>query len=110
MCKHSTLHLQQPAHFRPVRLIVVILIILLSISFAAQWYGRNITMPRYCRDPAGVLERVHKVLTQEEPAGDGDRKPYIIAARLTFLVPRDSNEQLRAYMQRLQQHINQQCP
>jgi hypothetical protein len=101
---------EQKAPFRPLRLIVIILIILLSISFAAQWYGRNITMPRYCKDPVGVLERVHEVLTKKQPAGDGDRKPYIIAARLTFLIPRESDEQLEVYIARLQRHIDQQCP
>lgn len=101
---------EQKAPFRPLRLILAILMILVAISFAAQWYGRNVTMPRYCEDPAGVLERVHEVLTRERPAGDGDRKPYIIAARLTFLVPRKSDEPLDVYLQRLQAHIDQQCP
>lgn len=99
-----------PAPFRPVRLIVAILLILLSISFAAQWYGQNVTMPRYCNDPAGVIQRVHEVLTKRQPAGDGDRKPHIIAARLTFLVPRDSDEPLDVYIDRLRHHIDQQCP
>jgi len=95
--------------FRPVRLVVIILFILLGISAAAQWYGSNVTMPRYCQDPAGALERVHRLLTEERPAGDGDRKPYIIAARLTFLVPRNNTESLEAYLERLQRHIEQQC-
>ena len=90
-------------------MILVILALLLFISFAAQWYGRNITMPRYCDDPVGTIERVREVLTNNEPAGDGDRKPYIIAARLTFLLPRESNEQLDPYIERLQRHIDQQC-
>ncbi|MEN8213218.1 MAG: hypothetical protein ABFR19_02545 [Pseudomonadota bacterium] len=99
----------QRTPFRPLRMIVVILLILLGISFAAQWYGRNVTMPRYCNDPAGVIARVHEVLTNKNPAGEGDRKPYIIAARLTFLLPRDSDEQLEAYIARLQDHVDQQC-
>lgn len=110
MREPDTQNQEQEAPFRPLRLIMVILIILLSISFAAQWYGRNITMPRYCNDPASVLKRVHDILTKKEPAGDGDRKPHIIAARLTFLVPREGNEQLDAYIKRLQHHIDQQCP
>ena len=97
------------ASFRPLRMILVILALLLFISFAAQWYGRNITMPRYCNDPVGVIERVREVLTNEKPAGEGDRKPYIIAARLTFLIPRESDEQLDRYIERLQRHIDQQC-
>lgn len=56
-----------------------------------------------------VLERVRRLLTETEPAGTGDRKPYIIAARLTFLIPRASEESLKEYMSRLQRHIDQQC-
>lgn len=95
--------------FRPLRLIVIILLILLGISTAAQWYSGNVTMPRYCDDPVQTIERVRSVLTERTPAGDGDRKPYIIAARLTFLIPRESNEPLDAYIERLQRHIDQQC-
>ncbi|MCU7847030.1 MAG: hypothetical protein KZQ89_03330 [Candidatus Thiodiazotropha sp. (ex Lucinoma kastoroae)] len=95
--------------FRPVRLILVILLILLSISLLAQWYGMNITMPRYCQYPGDVIGRVQQVLNEKQPAGEGDRKPYIIAARLMFLVPRHSDETQDDYILRLQQHIDKQC-
>jgi len=95
--------------FRPLRLVVIILLILLGISTAAQWYSTNITMPRYCDDPVQILERVRKVLTEKTPAGDGDRKPFIIASRLTFLIPREQDESLNNYLFRLQQHLDQQC-
>lgn len=95
--------------FKPLRVVIAVLLILLGISSAAQWYSRNVTMPRYCEDPVQVLTRARQVLTEKTPAGEGDRKPYIIAARLTFLVPRESNEPLDDYMNRLQQHIDQQC-
>lgn len=95
--------------FRPLRLVAVVLLIMLGISSAAQWYSRNITMPRYCEDPVTVLDRVHRLLTESKPAGEGDRKPYIIAARLTFLIPRESDEPLTDYMNRLRGHIEQQC-
>lgn len=95
--------------FRPLRLVAVVLVIMLAITLAAQWYSRNITMPRYCQDPAETLVRVEKLLSERRPAGDGDRKPFIIAARLTFLIPREPNELLRDYLTRLQLHIDQQC-
>ncbi len=105
----STPELEQTAAFHPARLVLTILLILLGISAAAQWYSRNITLPRYCEYPVSVMQRVYQVLTEKTPAGAGDRKPYIIAARLTFLVPRDSNEALNDYMNRLQRYIDQQC-
>lgn len=95
--------------FRPARLILIILLILIGISSAAQWYSRNVTMPRYCEDPVTTMEKVYRLLTEKKPAGDGDRKPFIIAARLTFLIPRESDEPLTAYMSRLQRHVDQQC-
>ncbi len=105
----TQVELEQKPPFRPVRLVLIILTILLGVSGAAQWYSRNVTMPRYCNDPATILERVYRVLTEKIPAGAGDRKPYIIAARLTFLVPRESSEPLAKYMERLQRHVEQQC-
>jgi len=102
---------KQYSGFRPIRLILVILGLLIGISFAAQWYSRNITMPRYCEYPAEeTLGRIRQVLTEKTPAGSGDRKPYIIAARLTFLLPREPDEPLNSYLSRLQRHIEQQCP
>ena len=101
--------LQALPPFRPLRLVVVALLIMLAISSAAQWYSSSITLPRYCQDPAQTLVRVGKLLSERRPAGDGDRKPYIIAARLTFLIPRDPDEPLDGYLTRLQQHIDQQC-
>ena len=100
---------QRQGSFRPLKLIFIIALILLGISVAAQWYAGNITLPRYCENPAQTLERVRRLLTQARPAGDGDRKPYIIAARLTFLIPRKSEETLERYLERLQGHIDLTC-
>ena len=95
--------------FRPMKMVLVVLLIVLGISGAAQWYSSNITLPRYCNDPIQTLQHVRRLLTEREPAGQGERKPYIIAARLTFLIPRESNEGLKAYLDRLKQHIDTQC-
>lgn len=95
--------------FQPVRLVVTILLLLLAISIAAQWYANNITLPRYCDNPEQTLRQIRQVLTEKRPAGDGDRKPFIKATRLTFLVPRESNEALSDYLDRLQRHIDRQC-
>lgn len=101
--------LEQKPPFRALRLVAVVLVIMLAISAAAQWYARSVTLPRYCQDPVQTLTRVQQLLTERQPAGDGDRKPYIIAARLTFLIPREGNEPLNQYLDRLQRHIDRQC-
>ncbi len=95
--------------FRPVRMVLVVLLMILGISGAAQWYSTNVTLPRYCDDPARTVKHVRKLLSEKEPAGSGERRPYIIAARLTFLIPRESNEGLEDYLNRLKQHIDSQC-
>ena len=102
-------NLKDKPPFRPMKMVLVVLLIVLGISGAAQWYSSNITLPRYCNNPVQVLEHVRRLLTEREPAGDGERKPYIIAARLTFLIPRESNEGLEEYLNRLKQHIDTQC-
>ena len=100
--------IKQPG-FSPLRLFLTVLLLLLGISIAAQWYARSVTLPRYCQHPTQTLNDVHRLLTEERPAGDGERKPYIIAARLTFLLPRNSEEPLAAYLDRLHRHLEEQC-
>ena len=100
---------QLPRPFRPLRLVLVVLALILGLSFAAQWYAHQVTLPRYCADPAQALVDVERLLTERRPAGDGARKPYIIAARLTFRVPRHNEEPLANYLERLGDHLQQQC-
>jgi hypothetical protein len=101
--------IQESTDFKPLRVAGIVLLILLVISVAAQWYATVVTLPRYCNEPVETLERVRQVLTERHPAGEGDRKPYIIAARLTFLVPQASDETVESYIERLQGFIDQQC-
>lgn len=101
--------LQRKPPFRPAKVIGSVLLILIAISLSAQWYANQVTLPRYCEDPVMTLARVERLLNEREPAGDGDRKPFIIAARLTFLIPRQPEESVREYLTRLQQHMDQQC-
>ncbi len=103
-------NLKDKPPFKPIRLIIIVLVIMLIISASAQWYARNVTMPRYCTDSEETLRMVRQVLTEQRPAGSGDRKPYIIATRLTFLVPREGDEPLDSYLNRLQRHLDQECP
>lgn len=100
---------ERPAPFHPLRLAALAALMLLGISTAAQWYARSVTLPRYCAEPEQVLERVRQVLTEERPAGDGERKAHILAARLTFLVPREGEEPLPAYLARLGRHLRNEC-
>ncbi len=96
--------------FRPWRLIVTVFLIMLGISAASRWYARDVTLPRYCADPERTLTDLRRLLTEDTPAGDGARRPYIVAARLMFLVPRNGDEPLEAYLGRLRGHMAGRCP
>lgn len=96
--------------FRVWRLVLGVLALLLLISVAGQWYARSVTMPRYCSYPEESIEYLERVLTRPRPAGDEPRRPYIIAARLLFLVPRAGDEPLQAYLDRVRARLREQCP
>lgn len=77
---------------------------------AADWYARDVSLPRYCDDPAAVATRVREILTDTVSATDrAGRRPYIIAAKLLFLVPRADGETPDAYAARLRRHIEVTC-
>jgi hypothetical protein len=94
----------------PLRLVLVVFLALLLISVASDWYAAQVALPRYCEQAELVLQRLAAVLTEDRPAGDGAHRDYIVAAKLQFLVPRDSDEALDAYLQRLRYRLEQQCP
>jgi hypothetical protein len=83
---------------------------MLAISAISRWYARDVTLPRYCENPERVLADLRRVLTEKQPAGDGARRPFIVAARLTFLVPRNGDEPLEEYLERLRGHLAGRCP
>jgi len=96
--------------FHPWRLIGAVVLVMLTISLASRWYARDVTLPRYCDDPEQTLANLRQVLTEQRPAGDEARKPYILAARLMFLLPRDGEEPLDDYLGRVRTHIAGSCP
>lgn len=95
--------------FKPLRVLVPTLVFLLAVSLWIQWYSRAVSLPRYCDDPAGTLVLLERVLTEARPAGSETRRPYLVAAKLIFLVPRESNEELGHYLDRVRQHIAEVC-
>lgn len=100
-----------PTNFKPVRFLFIILIIMLLISQAIKWYSTSVTLPRFCEDPESSMHHLKALITQRTPAGEGRvaRKPYIIAAKLIYLIPQKSNESNDNYLYRVRGELSQRC-
>ncbi len=83
--------------------------VLLMVFSAAEQYAERSAIPRFCADQTGVIERVGTILTKGEPVGDAAKRPFIIAAKLIFLVPQREDEEVPAYLERLRLHLLQTC-
>ena len=95
--------------FQPVRLVLVVFVALLFVSFAGHWYAGRVSLPRYCDQRELVLQRLAAIHAEERPAGEGAHRDYIVAAKLEFLVPPTADEPLDAYLQRLRRRLDEQC-
>ncbi len=88
------------SEFRPVRLVVFVCILIFALSRWISWYSEEVSMPRYCENPAQALSYLQKVINNEQPAGNEPRKPYLIAAKILYIIPQQSNEETEAYLNR----------
>ena len=95
--------------FQPLPTIAFTLALMLGISVGVQWYAREVSAPRYCADRHGTLALLERIVTEPRPAGDEARRPYLVAAKLLFLVPRQSDETVRAYLYRVGAYIDHHC-
>ena len=104
MQKTNTRH-----NFSPLQVVLPAAIILLLISFLTNWYSQQVSIPRYCKDTAQTLHYLQKVITEDRPAGEDARKPYLIAAKLLFLVPRQGDEPVYVYIDRVEHYLLGRC-
>lgn len=95
--------------FQPVPLVLVVFAALLLVSFAGNWHGGQVSLPRYCQQTELVLQRLAAIITENRPAGEEARRDYIVAAKLEFLVPPTADEPLDTYLQRVRRRLEQQC-
>jgi len=66
-------------------------------------------MPRYCDHPSYTLDHLKRVLTEARPAKADSRRPYVVAAKLLFLVPQQSEESVADYLARIDLHLRDTC-
>jgi len=94
---------------RIVIVFAVTALVMLFIFNSADWYASNSALPRYCENPQETVEIVREILTSDTPGEGKERRPYIVAAKLIFLVPQEEGEEMEAYMTRLRSRISQSC-
>lgn len=95
--------------FKPLPLIIGVLGLSIAIGIAASWYGERVALPRYCAQPESALTRLRALISDPRPAGEMPRRPYLVAAKLLFLVPRHGNEPLEDYLARVRGRLEAQC-
>ena len=83
--------------------------LMLFIFSGADWYATNSAMPRYCEKPSETLSIVQEILTSEAPSEGKEKRPYIVAAKLIFLVPQFDGESVDDYISRLKSRISDVC-
>jgi len=82
---------------------------MLAISMLSQNYSQNVILPRYCESQPETLQILGKILNNPKPAGKEARRPYIIAAKLIFLIPQQSGETNSAYLWRIENILRSKC-
>ena len=55
------------------------------------------------------MHYLEKVLTEKTPAKNEARRPYLIAAKLIYLIPQGYNETIPDYIDRLKIRLGEQC-
>ncbi|MCF6211228.1 MAG: hypothetical protein L3J88_00270 [Gammaproteobacteria bacterium] len=100
---------QAAAPYLFLRITGAVLLVMLLISVWARWYGHQVSLPRYCENPQSTLQHLEKVIEEKRPAGDEARRPYIVAAKILFLLPRHLEEGQAAYLSRIRTYIQDTC-
>jgi len=75
----------------------------------AAWYADAAALPRYCGNPEQALARVQQIIAGQTDGFSTDRRGYIVASKLIFLVPQLSDEDGDAYRIRLRAVVRRAC-
>lgn len=93
----------------PVWLILAVLGLLVLVSTGAEWYARQVSLPRYCGELEAALARLEALHSAPGRLLTESRRDYMVAAKLEFLLPRGSGESAGAYHARLRDELRNQC-
>jgi len=95
--------------YRLLAVFVTTAAIMTFIFRAAGWYADEAALPRYCSDPESALRKVALIVAGQTAEYEHDRRGYIVASKLLFLVPRKDAEPLDVYLERLRGRISGAC-
>ncbi len=84
-------------------------VVMVGVFRFAGWRAETALLPRFCEDPAGTIAIVRAILRDPDPTHGQKHRPYIIAAKLIFLVPQHPDEPETAYLDRLRGRIDESC-
>jgi len=118
-----TLAHKQVKRFHPVVVVAVILGLSFLLSRWAVWYGNEVSIPRYCAEPESALASLRAVVDDTvaiDGAIDGifnntvtadraTRRSAMVAAKLMFLLPRESGESVDTYITRVRWQLQFRC-
>ncbi len=83
---------------------------IINISFRfAEWRSSDVLLPGYCYNAEQNLAVLKKIISEKKPAEDDALRPYIKAARLLYLVPREGTESVDEYIGRVRERIKKSC-
>jgi hypothetical protein len=101
------------AQTKKMKRILVVFALTTAVMFLvfrfAGWRAEATLLPRFCNNPQATIGYVRKILVDDSPAGDEKHRPYIIAAKLIFLVPQGADEPQDTYLNRLRAKIDASC-
>ena len=102
-------HVRGRAPFRLAVGFVAAALLLVGVFDAAEWYAGRVSIPRYCGSPDVTLELVRETLSEQQPASETSTRPYVVAAKLIYLIPQKDGEPIGDYLARLRLRIAESC-
>ncbi|MHA1567641.1 MAG: hypothetical protein ACTSX7_20200 [Alphaproteobacteria bacterium] len=106
----SSSHRRRRALSRLVVVFVAAALLLIGVFNAEEWYAERVLVPRYCGNLESTLVLVRETLGAQQPASAAQRRSYIIAAKLIYLIPQQDSEPVDAYLVRLRHRVADSCP
>jgi len=94
---------------RFLSVLAVTAVIMLGVFHAAGWYADHSSLPRFCADSDRALSRVRDILSDHMAGYSRDKRGFIVASKLIFLVPQRDGESLDEYEARLRVEIGKTC-